>query len=85
MAASRPIFRTIHSRLIHCDFNEFNLLVDDDENVTLIDFPQVRSITNIGMQLLAIWEGCHIRKVRTTSPQMISTSHPNARSYDLGD
>ena len=38
--------------LIHCDFNEFNLLVDDDENVTLIDFPQ-----------------------------MISTSHPNARSY----
>ena len=40
--------------LIHCDFNEFNLLVDDDENVTLIDFPQVRSITNIGMQLLAI-------------------------------
>lgn len=28
--------------LIHCDFNEFNLMVDEEENVTLIDFPQVR-------------------------------------------
>ena len=28
--------------LIHCDFNEFNLMVDDDENVTVIDFPQAR-------------------------------------------
>lgn len=29
--------------LVHCDFNEFNLLVDEDENVTLIDFPQMVS------------------------------------------
>ena len=29
--------------LIHCDFNEFNTMVDDEENVTLIDFPQMVS------------------------------------------
>lgn len=30
--------------LIHGDFNEFNLLIDEDENVTMIDFPQMISI-----------------------------------------
>lgn len=29
--------------LVHCDFNEFNLMVDVDGNVTLIDFPQMVS------------------------------------------
>eukprot|EP00192_Tetraselmis_astigmatica_P004202 CAMPEP_0117660320 /NCGR_PEP_ID=MMETSP0804-20121206/6906_1 /TAXON_ID=1074897 /ORGANISM="Tetraselmis astigmatica, Strain CCMP880" /LENGTH=495 /DNA_ID=CAMNT_0005467043 /DNA_START=156 /DNA_END=1643 /DNA_ORIENTATION=+ len=42
--------------LIHCDFNEFNLMIDDEENVTVIDFPQ-----------------------------MVSTSHPNARDYFYRD
>ncbi|KAK9813106.1 hypothetical protein WJX72_009167 [[Myrmecia] bisecta] len=32
--------------LIHCDFNEFNLLVDDDEKLTLIDFPQMVSTSH---------------------------------------
>lgn len=32
--------------LVHCDFNEFNLLIDDDENVTLIDFPQMVSASH---------------------------------------
>eukprot|EP00308_Calcidiscus_leptoporus_P024341 CAMPEP_0119398156 /NCGR_PEP_ID=MMETSP1334-20130426/140701_1 /TAXON_ID=127549 /ORGANISM="Calcidiscus leptoporus, Strain RCC1130" /LENGTH=585 /DNA_ID=CAMNT_0007422013 /DNA_START=182 /DNA_END=1939 /DNA_ORIENTATION=+ len=32
--------------LIHCDFNEFNLLVDDEEHVTLIDFPQMVSTSH---------------------------------------
>lgn len=30
--------------LVHCDFNEFNLLIDDNGTVTLIDFPQMVSI-----------------------------------------
>lgn len=29
--------------LVHCDFNEFNLMVDTDYHVTLIDFPQMVS------------------------------------------
>ena len=33
--------------LIHCDFNEFNLLVDDEERVTMIDFPQMVSTSHI--------------------------------------
>jgi len=25
--------------LVHGDFNEFNLMLDDEENITMIDFP----------------------------------------------
>ena len=32
---------------MHCDFNEFNLLVDDEEKVTLIDFPQMVSTSHL--------------------------------------
>ena len=32
--------------LIHCDFNEFNLLIDDKEVLTVIDFPQTISINH---------------------------------------
>lgn len=32
--------------LIHCDFNEFNIMIDDDAKVTLIDFPQMVSTTH---------------------------------------
>jgi len=32
--------------LVHCDFNEFNLLIGDDEELTLIDFPQMVSISH---------------------------------------
>jgi len=38
------VARTLAKRgLVHCDFNEFNLIVDDDEQVTVIDFPQAVS------------------------------------------
>lgn len=29
--------------LVHCDFNEFNLMIDDDGTLTMIDFPQMIS------------------------------------------
>lgn len=29
--------------LVHCDLNEFNIILDDDEKVTVIDFPQMVS------------------------------------------
>jgi len=32
--------------LIHCDFNEFNLMVDGAGNITLIDFPQMVSTSH---------------------------------------
>jgi RIO kinase 2 len=38
--------------LIHCDFNEFNLLIDDEENLTLIDFPQMVSVSHANAEEL---------------------------------
>ena len=29
--------------LIHCDFNEYNMLISDEEELTMIDFPQMIS------------------------------------------
>lgn len=46
------IIRLAEHGLVHGDFNEFNLMIDDDEKVTMIDFPQ-----------------------------MVSTSHANAKFY----
>ncbi len=30
--------------LVHCDFNEFNIMIDEKEDITVIDFPQMVSI-----------------------------------------
>lgn len=40
------IIRLAQHGLIHCDFNEFNLMIDDEENITMIDFPQMVSTTH---------------------------------------
>eukprot|EP01132_Coremiostelium_polycephalum_P006170 gene6170-7684_t len=37
--------------LIHGDFNEFNLLIDDEENITLIDFPQMVSTSHLNAEM----------------------------------
>jgi RIO kinase 2 len=33
------IIRLAEHGLVHGDFNEFNLMIDDDEKITMIDFP----------------------------------------------
>jgi len=33
------IIRLAENGLIHGDFNEFNLMINDEEIITLIDFP----------------------------------------------
>ncbi|KAL8491637.1 hypothetical protein ACS0TY_023290 [Phlomoides rotata] len=40
------VVRLAEHGLIHCDFNEFNIMIDDDEKVTMIDFPQMVSVTH---------------------------------------
>ena len=40
------IVRLAQHGLIHGDFNEFNLMINDDEKLTLIDFPQMVSTTH---------------------------------------
>ncbi len=40
----RLILKLAEHGIIHGDFNEFNLMINDQEKVTLIDFPQMVSI-----------------------------------------
>jgi len=40
------IVRLAELGFVHCDFNEFNLLINDEEKVRVIDFPQMVSISH---------------------------------------
>ncbi|XP_059406291.1 serine/threonine-protein kinase RIO2-like [Carassius carassius] len=40
------IVKLANHGLIHGDFNEFNLMLDDNDNVTMIDFPQMVSTSH---------------------------------------
>lgn len=47
------LYRLAAKGLVHCDFNEFNLLVGrTDEAITMIDFPQVCVQAASSMQML---------------------------------
>eukprot|EP00923_Selenidium_pygospionis_P046378 GHVN01079963.1.p3 GENE.GHVN01079963.1~~GHVN01079963.1.p3 ORF type:complete len:321 (-),score=93.12 GHVN01079963.1:1832-2794(-) len=48
----RLIVRLARGGLIHCDLNEFNLIIDDDEKITLIDFPQVVRVNHPNAEML---------------------------------
>ncbi|XP_078435113.1 protein serine/threonine kinase isoform X2 [Wolffia australiana] len=45
------VVRLAEHGLIHCDFNEFNIMIDDDENITMIDFPQMVSVSHRNAQM----------------------------------
>ncbi|XP_046860153.1 serine/threonine-protein kinase RIO2-like isoform X3 [Xenia sp. Carnegie-2017] len=36
--------------LIHCDFNEFNIMINDTGKITVIDFPQMVSISHMNAE-----------------------------------
>lgn len=40
--------------LIHCDFNEFNLMIYDNNKIILIDFPQMISTDHLNADLYNI-------------------------------
>lgn len=44
------IVKLANHGLIHGDFNEFNLMLDDNEHVTMIDFPQMVSTSHPNAQ-----------------------------------
>lgn len=45
------VIRLTEHGLIHCDFNEFNIMIDDDEKITMIDFPQMVSVSHRNAQM----------------------------------
>ncbi|CAM0884004.1 unnamed protein product [Alopecurus aequalis] len=45
------VIRLAEHGLIHCDFNEFNIMIGDDETVTMIDFPQMVSVSHRNAQM----------------------------------
>ncbi|KAF3790107.1 Serine/threonine-protein kinase [Nymphaea thermarum] len=45
------VVRLAEHGLIHCDFNEFNIMIDDNEKVTMIDFPQMVSVSHENAQM----------------------------------
>ena len=45
------VIKFAENGLIHCDFNEFNILLDDKENITVIDFPQMVSTSHFNSEL----------------------------------
>ncbi|XP_010559046.1 PREDICTED: serine/threonine-protein kinase rio2-like [Tarenaya hassleriana] len=45
------VVRMAEHGLIHCDFNEFNIMIDDEENITMIDFPQMVSVSHRNAQM----------------------------------
>merc|ERR1719326_2143131 len=42
----RLLIRLGRAGIVHGDFNEFNLLIGEDQKVTLIDFPQIVHLTH---------------------------------------
>lgn len=40
------IVKLANHGLIHGDFNEFNLMLDDQDHITMIDFPQMVSTSH---------------------------------------
>ncbi|KAH0902910.1 hypothetical protein HID58_042413 [Brassica napus] len=45
------VVRLAEHGLIHCDFNEFNIMIDDEEKLTMIDFPQMVSVSHQNAQM----------------------------------
>lgn len=45
------VVRLAEHGLIHCDFNEFNIMIGDDEKITMIDFPQMVSVSHRNAQM----------------------------------
>jgi RIO kinase 2 len=50
LTCMKLIVKLAEHGLIHGDFNEFNLLITDDEEVTMIDFPQMVSTDHANAQ-----------------------------------
>ncbi|CAK4076070.1 unnamed protein product [Aphanomyces euteiches] len=46
------VVRLAECGLVHCDFNEFNIMIDETNKITMIDFPQMISTSHINAEEL---------------------------------
>ncbi|RHY16113.1 hypothetical protein DYB25_000449 [Aphanomyces astaci] len=51
-ACMNILVRLAECGLVHCDFNEFNIMMDGDGKITIIDFPQMISTKHLNAQEL---------------------------------
>lgn len=49
------IVKLANHGLIHGDFNEFNLMLDDQDHITMIDFPQMVSTSHSNAEWFVSW------------------------------
>ncbi len=49
-ALMKLILKLARYGLVHCDFNEFNLLITKEEEIILIDFPQMISTSHVNAE-----------------------------------
>lgn len=71
------VIRLAEHGLIHCDFNEFNIMIDDDEKVTMIDFPQMVSVSHHNAQMFFDRDVECIYKFFRKRYNLILDEHPN--------
>lgn len=66
------IVKLANHGLIHGDFNEFNLMLDDQDHITMIDFPQMVSTSHPNAE----WFVCiSINQNKFISPKQTVKSH----------
>ena len=64
------VVRLANHGLIHCDFNEFNVIVDSKDRPTIIDFPQMISTAHVNAEwyVLCVYanlaSGCSLFQLR---------------------
>ena len=44
------VVRLAECGLVHCDFNEFNIMIDETNKITMIDFPQMISTNHVNAE-----------------------------------
>lgn len=67
--------------LIHCDFNEFNVLLDSKDKPTVIDFPQMVSIMHLNAKwYVSLLSSCLWGGLLPESPHGVAITRT---SYDM--
>ena len=91
----RIMVRMVAAGIIHGDFNEFNLMIDEKEKITVIDFPQIVSIEHVNAQMYFDRDvacvrdffrrrfGIHVEEYPTFETAVAAAAERNGETRDL--